>query len=66
MVASALGLEKVGWVFTTLNKDQVFMTSEQLRQAAKFQEDFRVKHPDGYTVSKFITTVVQVEDLEKH
>lgn len=28
MVAESLGLERVGWVFTTLNKDKVFMTSD--------------------------------------
>lgn len=27
MVAEALSLERVGFVFTTLNKDKVFMTS---------------------------------------
>jgi nuclear protein localization protein 4 homolog len=37
MVASALSLERVGWIFTTLNKDKVFMTSGQLREAAALQ-----------------------------
>ena len=35
MIAEALSLERVGHVFTTLNKDKVFMTSGQLRDAAK-------------------------------
>lgn len=34
MVAEALSLERVGYIFTTLNKDKVFMTSNQLRQSA--------------------------------
>lgn len=35
MVAESLTLERVGWMFTTLNKDKVFMTSDQLRKAAQ-------------------------------
>lgn len=34
MVAEALSLERVGYIFTTINKDKVFMTSNQLRQSA--------------------------------
>jgi nuclear protein localization family protein 4 len=33
-IATALSLECVGQMFTTLNKDKVFLTSNQLRQAA--------------------------------
>jgi nuclear protein localization family protein 4 len=36
MIAESLSLERVGHVFTTLNKDKVFMTSNQLRDAARF------------------------------
>ena len=35
MVASALSLERVGWIYTTLNHDKVYMTSHQLREAAR-------------------------------
>mmetsp|Transcript_83 Transcript_83/g.160 ORF Transcript_83/g.160 Transcript_83/m.160 type:complete len:225 (+) Transcript_83:1044-1718(+) len=66
MVAEALSLERVGHVFTTLNKDKVFMTSSQLRQAAALQQQHIVNHPDGYKVSKFVTVVVQAEDPDKH
>lgn len=31
MIAESLSLERVGYIFTTLNKDKVFMTSQQLR-----------------------------------
>jgi nuclear protein localization protein 4 homolog len=37
-IAESLSLERVGWIFTTLNKDKVFMTSNQLREAAKLQQ----------------------------
>lgn len=35
MIAEALCLERVGIIVTTLNKDKVFMTSNQLREAAR-------------------------------
>jgi len=53
-------------VFTTLNKDKVFLTSEQLRHAASLQQNHIVNHPDGYKVSKYVTVVVQMEDAENH
>ena len=31
MIAESLSLERVGYIFATLNKDKVFMTSQQLR-----------------------------------
>jgi len=34
MIAEALSLELVGAIFTTLNKDKVFMSSSQLRETA--------------------------------
>jgi len=35
MIAEALSLERVGHIFTTLNKDKVFLTSDQIRMASK-------------------------------
>ncbi len=55
----------MGHVFTTLNKDKVFLTSDQLRRAAKLQDEHKVDHPDGYKVSKYVTVVVQMEDASK-
>jgi hypothetical protein len=34
MLAESLTLERVGYIFTTLNKDKVFMTSNMLRESA--------------------------------
>jgi nuclear protein localization family protein 4 len=35
MIAESLTLERVGYIYTTLNKDKVFMTSDYLRQSAR-------------------------------
>ena len=66
MIAEALSLERVGYIFTTLNKDKVFLTSQQLRQSAKYQQDHIVNHPDGFKVSKYVTVVVQADDPDQH
>jgi nuclear protein localization family protein 4 len=34
-IAVHLGLEKIGWIFTTINHD-CFLTSDELRMAARF------------------------------
>lgn len=65
LVASALSLERVGYIFTTLNKDKVFMTSNQLRQSADYQNQHIVDHPDGYKVSKFVTVVVEMKENDE-
>ena len=58
MIAEALTLEKVGWIFTTINHD-AFLSSSEVRKVAKLQEQHLVEHPEGYKVSKFVTVVVQ-------
>ena len=47
LLAESLTLERVGIIYTTLNKDKVFMTSQQLRESAKLQEEHKVDHPSG-------------------
>jgi hypothetical protein len=42
MISESLSLERVGYIFTTLNKDKVFMTSQQLRQSADLQQQHLV------------------------
>ena len=37
MIAEALTLEKVGWIFTTINHD-AFLSSSEVRKVAKLQE----------------------------
>lgn len=57
-VAGALSLERVGWIFTSINQD-AFLTAQEIRKIAKFQEQYKVDHPEGYKVSKFVTVVVK-------
>ena len=61
-LAEKLTLERVGIIYTTLNKHKVFMTSEQLRNSAKLQEEHKVMHPCGQYVSKFVTVVVEQKE----
>lgn len=64
MLADALGLERIGWLFTTYHKD-MFLSSQELLEAAKRQEMFKVRHPIGLDVSKQITIVLRC-DQEKN
>ena len=50
-IVTSLGLERIGWTFTTHNKD-VFLSSQELIKSAQFQEDYKVTHPIGIDVSK--------------
>eukprot|EP00742_Colponemidia_sp_Colp-10_P004099 GILJ01004374.1.p1 GENE.GILJ01004374.1~~GILJ01004374.1.p1 ORF type:complete len:568 (+),score=59.41 GILJ01004374.1:49-1752(+) len=63
-IAEELGLEKVGWIFTALPRDY-FLSSQEVREAARFQNEFSVEHPTGYMVTKFVTVVVK-QDTEGH
>ena len=64
IIAEGLGLERVGYIFTTLNQEKQFITSNQLREIARLQQQHIVDHPAGYKVSKFVT--VRVEQKENH
>jgi len=57
-ISARLGLQRIGYVFTTYNND-VFLTSEEVMQAARFQEAFQITHPVGVTVSKQIIMVLR-------
>lgn len=58
MIAEALTLEKVGLIFTSINQD-TFLSSQEIRKIAKYQEQYVVDHPEGYKVSKFATVVIK-------
>eukprot|EP01017_Pseudomicrothorax_dubius_P033291 TRINITY_DN4451_c0_g1_i3.p1 TRINITY_DN4451_c0_g1~~TRINITY_DN4451_c0_g1_i3.p1 ORF type:complete len:336 (-),score=77.01 TRINITY_DN4451_c0_g1_i3:127-1134(-) len=58
VLAQHLGFERIGWIFTTLDQDTV-LSSHDLRQAARFQEEHISVHPSGYKVSKFITVTIR-------
>lgn len=57
-VAKALGLERIGWLFTTRSTD-VFLSSEEMMKAAMMQERMRIEHPSGVMCSKQITMVLR-------
>jgi nuclear protein localization family protein 4 len=61
MIAVELTLEKIGWIFTSINHD-AFLSSFEIRNAAKYQEQFFSVHPTGYKVSKFVTVVLKPTD----
>lgn len=63
-VAGALGLERIGMIVTTLNKDKVFMTTQQLRESARLQQEHLVDHPEGYQVTKFVTVIMEKKEDE--
>lgn len=58
MIASELELEKIGWIFTSINHD-AFLSSHEIRKAAQLQEEYFSIHPSGYKVSKFATVVLK-------
>lgn len=57
-IACALGLEKVGHIFTKIDQD-TFLNSHEIRRAAQLQQQHIFDHPDGFKVSKYVTVVVQ-------
>lgn len=48
-------------MFTTINPD-VYLSSHEIRLAAKFQEQHKTMHPSGYNVTKFITVVLKPQE----
>lgn len=59
-VADEFGLFPVGWIITTLprhseNGDEIFMSGQEIRQAAKYQNRFS----DDNGHSRFVTMVIQ-------
>ncbi|CAK63271.1 unnamed protein product (macronuclear) [Paramecium tetraurelia] len=59
-IATNLGMEKIGWIFTNVNHD-CFLSSEELRQAARYQQMHSIQHPEGCLVSKFLTVVLRTK-----
>ncbi len=54
----SLGLERIGWLFATQNRD-TFLSSEEIMRAGALQEQHKVQHPVGIDVSKQITIVLR-------
>jgi nuclear protein localization family protein 4 len=62
-ISNALTLEFIGWMFTTINTDkEVLMCSYDIKKAAIYQEQYKVKHSSGNWVSKFITVMVKPKE----
>lgn len=62
-ISGALTLEFIGWMFTTINTDKdVLMCSYDIKKAAIYQEQYKVKHTSGNWVSKFITVMVKPKE----
>jgi nuclear protein localization family protein 4 len=58
-IAGALGLERIGWVFTSLPRDQL-LTSTEMMKTAKIQHELSSdEHYTGYRKSCFVTCVVR-------
>ena len=58
MIAEALTLEKIGWIYTSLNYES-FLTPKEIREIARMQEKHAIMHPEGVKVPKFVTIVVK-------
>ena len=58
IIAECLSLEKVGWIYTSLNYES-FLTPKEIREIARMQERFSIMHPEGVKVPKFVTIVVK-------
>ena len=61
MIASALGLERVGTIFTKVDQDTI-LTAEEVKTAARSQELYSFDHTIGLKVPKFVTVVVGLKD----
>lgn len=58
MVADSLSLQRVGWIYTSLNHEQ-FLSAKEIREIAAMQERFAIDHPEGLKIPKFVTIVVK-------
>lgn len=61
-LAAGLGLERIGWIFTHLPRDEL-LTAQELTQAARYQlELLRSNHFSRYPVTKFVTCTITTND----
>ena len=63
MIASALGLERVGHIFTSTDQE-CLMTPEQIRKSADLQNQYSFNHALGYRVPKYVTVVARKKGEE--
>ena len=62
-IAEALGFYKLGRIFTSADAD-VFLTSSDILQMAKLQEENCITHPSGARVSNFVTVKGRVISIQ--
>lgn len=58
MLAGGLGLERIGWIYTSRDHD-TFMAPAKIQKAARLQQENLVNHQNGHKVPKFITVVLK-------
>lgn len=58
-IAESLGLECIGWIFTTMKEEGIALTSYEIRKAAKLQQAYMIKHKSGCMISRFVTCAVK-------
>jgi nuclear protein localization family protein 4 len=58
MVAESLTLQRVGWIYTSLNHES-FLSAKEIKEIAAMQERFAIDHPEGVKIPKFVTIVVK-------
>jgi len=64
MIASALGLERVGIMFTS-NEQDIFLSADDIRRSAKLQQQYSFMHNSVKTnVPKFVTIVARKKGEE--
>ena len=61
MIATAMGLERVGQIFTKVDQDTI-LTADEVKKAAQMQAMYSFQHPVGAKVPKFVTVVVKPKD----
>ncbi|MCQ2819315.1 MAG: hypothetical protein MJ252_18785 [archaeon] len=61
-ITEALGLDCVGWIFTSTSEKEVALTSYDIRKAAKYQEEYPYEHSTGCKISRFVTCAVKAKD----
>lgn len=61
IIAQGLGLQRVGWIYTSRDHD-TFMSPASIQKAAQFQNQFLATHQLGFKVPKFISVVLKRSD----
>lgn len=58
MIARSMGMQKLGWIYTSRNTTQ-YMTPKEIIMAAEFQNKHLVNHACGYKVPKWLNVIMR-------